>query len=158
MMSLPNVNHLIHAYKIAPWRMQRRRIGAVALVAIGVAMVFALYMDVSANASIAGREIQDLNAAIQISRQNSADLQTQFAEITSTRVMQERAIALGFRPMEPGEAEYLSVPGYVKPQPQIMYSAPQPALLAPSIPPAYTQSLLDWLDEKIRFSPARGLQ
>jgi len=155
--NIPNVHHFIHAYKVAPWRVQRQWIGNALLVVIALAMVATLYLDVTAKAAIAGREIQDLNAAIQASQQVSADLQTELAILTSSSVMQVRALELGFRPMIPEEAEYVVVPGYFEPKPEILAAAQLPQMSAPSIPPEYTESLLDWLDEKIAHS-TRGLQ
>jgi len=157
-MNLQTVNRFVHAYKIAPWRVQRQWIGGALLVVVTFAMIAALYLDVTAQAAIAGREIQDLTAAIAASEQASADLQTQLAALTSASVMKERAIALGFRPIEQDEVEYLMVPGYVRPQPEILLSAPLPQLSAPSIPPEYTQSLLDWFDEVLSSSSTGGLQ
>ena len=49
--------------------------------------------------------------------------------------MEQRAQTLGFKPMQPETVEYLIVPGYVKPAPEINLVAPQPQLSAPSIPP-----------------------
>jgi hypothetical protein len=148
-MNIQNVNHLVHAYKIAPWRVQRQWIGAALLSIVAVAMVATLYLDVTAQAAIAGREIQDLTAAITASQQASGDLQTQLASLTSASVMEERALDLGFRPIEPAEAEYLIVPGYFAPEPEILSSAPFPQLSALTIPPEYNESLFDWMDEQL---------
>jgi hypothetical protein len=156
-MNLQNVNHLVHAYKVAPWRIQRQWIGSAFLLVVVLAMVATLYLDVTSKAAIAGREIQDLTAAISESRQFSADLQTQYAALTSTAVMRQRALDLGFRPMKPEEATYLVVPGYSVPKPEILASAPLPQLSALSIRPEYNESLLDWLDEQIALS-SRGLR
>ena len=146
---MQTVNHLVHAYKIAPWRIQRQWVGNFLLAVVTLAMIAALYLDVSAQAAIAGREIQDLTSAITTSQQASADLQTQLASLTAASVMEERALSLGFEAMEPDEVEYLLVPGYAPPKPEILTSASLPQLSAPSIPPEYTQSLLDWIDQKI---------
>jgi hypothetical protein len=156
-MDLPNVNHFIHAYKVAPWRIQRQWIGNALLVVVALAMVATIYLDVTAKTAIAGREIQDLNGGINASQQMSADLQTELASLTSASVMENRALELGFRPMVPEEAEYLIVPGYSAPKPEILAGAQLPQMSAPSIPPEYTESLLDWIDEKISMS-ARGVQ
>jgi len=156
-MNIQNVNHLVHAYKIAPWRIQRQWIGGVLCVVVVLAMVATLYLDVTSKAAIAGREIQDLTAAITESRQISADLQTQYAALTSASVMRQRALDLGFRPMKTDEAMYLVVPGYSVPKPDILASAPLPQLSALSIRPEYNESLLDWVDEKIALS-SRGLR
>jgi hypothetical protein len=156
-MNIPNVNHFIHAYKVAPWRVQRQWIGNALLAVVVLAMVATLYLDVTAKAAIAGREIQDLNAGIIVSQQVSADLQTELATLTSASVMEQRALELGFRPMVPEQAEYLIVPGYTAPEPKILASAPLPQMSAPTIPPEYNESLLDWIDEKIALS-ARGIR
>jgi hypothetical protein len=144
-----NVNHLVHAYKVAPWRIQRQWIGSGLLAVVALAMIAALYLDVTSRAAIAGREIQDLSASIETSRQASADLQTQLASLTSARVMEQRALEIGFRPMESGEAEYLVVPGYSVLEPDILSAASIPHLSALTIPPEYNESLLDWMDRKI---------
>src|SRR5512147_2613478 len=106
-MNIQNVNHLVHAYKIAPWRVQRQWIGNVLLAVVALAMIATLYLDVTSQAAITGREIQDLTASIAASQQVSADLQTQLASLTSARIMEQRALEIGFRPMETGDAEYL---------------------------------------------------
>jgi hypothetical protein len=147
----------MHAYKIAPWRVQRQWIGNALLAVVALAMVATLYLDVTSQAAIAGREIQDLTASISASQQVSGDLQTQLASLTSARVMEERALAIGFRPMETGEAEYLVVPGYSVLEPDILSSVPLLQLSALTIPPEYNESLLDWVDKKIATS-ARGTQ
>lgn len=154
---MENIARLTHAYKTAHWRIQRQWVGLALLVAAAALMVAALYLDVTSQAAIAGREIQDLNLALTISEQNSADLQTQLAALTSSVIMRQRALALGFRPAEPLEMEYLIVPGYFVIEPPILSAPSRPQLSALTILPAYTQSLLDWLDEKI-MSSARGWQ
>lgn len=156
-MNIQNVTHLVHAYKIAPWRVNRQWVGTALLAVVALAMVATLYLDVTSQAAIAGREIQDLTAAININQQISGDLQTQLATLTSASVMKQRALELGFSPMESGQAEYLVVPGYSIIEPEILSSAPQPQMSALSIPPEYNESLLDWVDEKISSS-SRGMQ
>ena len=149
-MDLATVNRFVHAYKVAPWRVQRQWIGAFLLGLVCLAMIAALYLDVTARAAIAGREIQDLSAQMMLMQHRSADLLTELGTLTSTSVMEQRARDLGYRPVQPNEIEYLVVPGYVPPQPAILASLPQPALSAPTIPPEYTQSLLDWFDKKFQ--------
>jgi hypothetical protein len=156
-MNIQNVNHIVHAYKVAPWRIQRQWIGTVLLAVVVLAMVATLYLDVTSQAAIAGREIQDLTASISASQQASADLETQLASLTSARVMEQRALDLGFRSMEAGEAEYLVVPGYSVLKPDILSSAPVLQLSTLTIPPEYNESLLDWMDQKIATS-SRGNQ
>jgi hypothetical protein len=148
-MNLETVNHFVHAYKMAPWRVQRQWIGGFLLALVALAMVAALYLDVTARAAIAGREIQDLTAQMNSLQHQSADLQTELGALTSTSVMEQRALDLGFRPMEPAEPEYLVVPGYAPPEPEILSALPQAGFSAPSVPPEYTESLLEWFDKRI---------
>jgi len=156
-MNIQNVHHLVHAYKIAPWRVNRQWVGFALLVVVALAMISALYLDVTSQAAIAGREIQDLTASITVNQQVSRDLETQLATSTSASAMEQRALALGFRPMATGEAEYLVVPGYSVLEPDILSSAQLPQLSALSIPPEYNESLLDWMDAKISSS-SQGVQ
>lgn len=148
-MNIPNVNYYIHAYKVAPWRIQRQWIGSALLAVVALAMVAALYLTVTSSAAIAGREIQDLTLSITASQQVSGDLQTQLASLTSASAMERRALELGFRPMVPDEVEYLVVPGYAEPEPFVLGTDQQLHLSALTIAPEYNQSLLDWMDEKI---------
>jgi hypothetical protein len=148
-MNLETVHHLVHAYKMAPWRVQRQWIGGILLAVVMFAMIAALYLDVTARAAIAGRQIQDLTAAMRATQQTNADLQTHLAALTAVSVMEQRARDLGFRPVSPTEIEYVVVPGYAPPQPAILAGNSRPGLSAPLIPPEYTQSLLDWFDEHL---------
>jgi hypothetical protein len=155
-MNIPKVTHYIHAYKVAPWRIQRQWVGGALLAVVTLAMVAALYLIVTSQAAIAGREIQDLTYSITISQQVSGDLQTQLASLTSASAMESRALELGFRPIESDEVEYLVVPGYSEPEPFILNATQHLQLSALTIAPEYNQSLLDWMDEKI--SSSQGMQ
>ena len=143
------VDQFVHAYRITPWRLQRQWIGNFLGFLVAMAMVAALYLDVTARAAIAGREIQDLTSTLTSGRHAIADLGTQLAVETSAGVMQQRAVQLGFVPMKPADVEYVLVPGYSAPQPEILAATSQPEFRAPRIAPEYTQSLLDWLDQAL---------
>ena len=146
---------IIHAYRQAPWRVQRQWVGIFLLAVIGAAMVAALYLDVTARAALAGREIQELRSQITTVQRENADLETQLADLTSTEVMQRRAIELGYRPVLPGELDYVAVPGFVVPEPAILLAAEDTAPHIERQPAEYTQSLLEWFDERIRFGGPR---
>jgi hypothetical protein len=160
-MNIPNVNHTVinyvHAYKQAPWRIQRQWIGTFMLAVLGLAMVAALYLDVTSQAAIAGREIQDLSGEMIATQHANADLQTKLAELTSMSSMETRAQTLGFKSVDPGQMEYLVVPGYTEPVPEILAGAPSLRPSAPSIPPQYTESLIDWIDQRLRSTSTTSL-
>ena len=145
----------IHAHKQAPWRIQRQWIAAFLLLVIGAAMVAALYLDVTARAAVAGREIQELRMEMTTIQRTNADLETQLANLTSTAEMRRRALELGYRPVKPGELDYVPVPGFVPPEPTILLVAKDaPPRLQP-LPPEYTQSLLEWFSDRAEFGGRR---
>jgi cell division protein FtsL len=140
---------LIHAYKQAPWRVQRQYVGAFVLAVIGVAMISALYLQVTARAAAAGREIQEVRIQITAVQRANADLETQLAQLTSSAEMQRRAEALGYRPVKPGELDYVAIPGYAPPEPAILRAAEDVGFFPQPVPAAYAQSLIEWFDERI---------
>jgi len=141
---------IIHAYKQAPWRVQRQYVGVFLLVVIGMSMIAALYLQVTARAARAGREIQEMRFEITAAQRVNADLETQLAGLTSTIEMQRRALELGYRPVKPGELDYVAVPGYVAPEPAILRAADDVVQYTQTTPSAYTESLVEWLDERVK--------
>jgi cell division protein FtsL len=146
---------IIHAYKQAPWRVQRQYVGAFLLAVVGMAMIAALYLDVTARAAMAGREIQDMRFEITTIQRANADLETQLADVTSTKEMERRALELGYRPVKPGELDYVPVPGFVAPEPQILSEADDSAAQSQALPVEYTESLFEWLDGRVRGEGSR---
>jgi hypothetical protein len=160
-MNILNVNHTVinyvHAYKQAPWRIQRQRIGTFMLAVLGLAMVAALYLDVTSQAAISGRAIQDMTSEMIANQQANADLETQLAVLTSNSAMETRATTLGYESITPDQLQYLLVPGYTAPVPEILSGSSALRPSAPSIPPQYTESLMDWLDERLRSPSTTSL-
>ncbi len=146
---------IIHAYRQAPWRVQRQWVGVFLLFVIGAAMIAALYLDVTARAAIAGREIQETRFEITTIQRSNADLETQLAKLTSTEEMEQRAVALGYRPVQPGELDYVAVPGFVAPEPAILMAAEDVTVPDQTLPSEYSQSLLEWFDQRIKVGGAR---
>jgi hypothetical protein len=142
---------IIHAYRQAPWRVQRQWIGAFLLAVIGIAMVAALYLDVTARTAVAGREIQEMRVQITNIQRENADLETQLADLTSSAAMEQRALALGYRPVQPGELDYVAVPGFALPEPSILLAADDTAQAAQGLPTEYTQSLLEWFEDRAQL-------
>ena len=149
------VTQIIHAHRQAPWRLQRQWVGAFLLFVVGAAMVAALYLDVTARTAVAGREIQEFRSQIAIVQRENADLETRLADLTSSTAMQRRALELGYRPVLPGELDYVAVPGFEAPEPAILLAAKDATMGMKSRPAEYTQSLLEWLDERLTFAGPR---
>ncbi|MGE5376557.1 MAG: hypothetical protein ACM3XO_15975 [Bacteroidota bacterium] len=146
---------IIHAYKQAPWRIQRQWVGAFLLFVIGIAMIAALFLDVTARAAVAGREIQEMRFQILSVQRDNADLETRLAKLTSNEEMEKRALSLGYRPVLPGELDYVAVPGYVAPEPDLLRAAPDATIPQTSLPFEYSESLLEWLDKQIKSGGGR---
>jgi hypothetical protein len=146
---------IIHAYKQAPWRIQRQWVGAFLLAVIGIAMVAALFLDVTSRAAVAGREIQEMRFEILTTQRANADLETRLAKLTSSAQMESRARALGYRPVQPGELDYIAVPGFVAPEPDILRAAQDVTVPETSLPYEYSESLIEWLDRQIKSGGRR---
>jgi len=159
-MALPqasrSIQHLLRGSSQAAWRLQRQWIGALLVTALGLAMVASLYLDVTSQAAIAGRQIQEITTEVSAVRQANADLQTKLAQITSTDAMEVRAAALGYQPVDSGTLEYVLVPGFQPPAPAILLAGATFKPSAATFPPEYSESLIAWLGRHFGGMNAAG--
>ena len=153
-----SVEHLLHASRQAPWRAQRQWIGVLLLGALGLAMVASIYLDITSQAAIAGREIQDLSNQVIVVEQVNADLQSHLAEITSADAMEQRAASLGYAPADSAKLAFVLVPGFQAPPPEILVATQTLRPSAASMRPEYSESLISWLGRQLNGlgSPAPG--
>lgn len=138
-------NHLIQAYKQAPWRTATQN-GALFLIGVFIlACVIWIMLTISVKAADAGLEIQVLASDQLRLNREIASKRSQIADATSTEQMAKRISEMGFRPATGEDITYVTVAGYVGRQAKI--SAPPPEAILPPmlIKPSYTQSLSDWL-------------
>ncbi|MEX2143621.1 MAG: hypothetical protein WD740_03425 [Anaerolineales bacterium] len=148
---LKRSKELIQAYQQAPWRRQMQVIGLIAAGLVAVSLIGALYLNITARAATAGRQVQSLQRSVADLEQRIEDLNTKLAFITSIETMQQRATDLGFKPLSPNVLTYLKVPEY--------QGLPSGAQLAPRVgaqfstaarlPAEYTESLFDWLSSML---------
>lgn len=149
--------NLFQKYRQAAWRTQRQWVGLALILVVAIIMVSILYLGVAARTALTGRSIQSEREIIfEIERTNS-DLETKYANLTSTEVTQQRAKELGFTPAEPEDRIFVSVPGFAgepefRPVPSMVTSPATPIL------PEYTESLIEWLGKTISSSSANGVQ
>jgi hypothetical protein len=138
------------AHQQAPWRVQFQRIGLFLLVLVIGSLIASIYLYLSAQVADAGVEIWRMEATREAAYYDIESFQTELAENTSVNKMQERAEDLGFTRYSPQEVEYIVVSGYYGQQPAIIGDT-DPAEVIPGgiIKPAYTQSLWEWLMEKL---------
>ena len=141
---------IIHAYKQAPWRIQRQWVGAFLLAVIGIAMVAALSGCNCACSRCRSRRSRRCALRFSPSRRANADLETRLAKLTSSEEMKRRASALGYRPVQPGELDYIAVPGFVAPEPELLRAAEDVTIPETSLPSMNTRSLARmarWTDQ-----------
>jgi len=154
---MDNVQRISQVYIEAPWRKQLQYVGLFLLGVVLIAMVAFFYINVTARAAAIGRSIQLMQSEIEVIRRDIVDLETEMAELTSYSMMVNRAGGLGFYQVDPDEVIYLQVPGYQGRQPVSLGSSTAPPLpSASSLSPDYTQSLFEWLRERV-FDPAAPL-
>jgi len=152
-----NVTQIVQKYRQASWRVQRQWIGLFLLGLVLVAMVAGIYLNITTQANLAGRQVQNIKDDIITNQRTNADLETQLAALTSTEAMQKRAQDLGFQPVAPGDITYVVVPGYEPKQPIDLTSnvtSPANAIILPE----YTESLFDWFTRELVSSAPSGGQ
>lgn len=143
---LKKSQQFIQAYSQAPWRRQMQMIGFFAAAVASLALLAGLYLNVTARAATAGRQVQDLQDERAQLQQQIENLETNLAFITSIEVMQERATDLGFAPMLPGSITYLNVVGYEgRASVELAPRAGSNFGITSRMPAEYTESLFDWL-------------
>jgi hypothetical protein len=115
-----------------------------------IALVAGIYLNVSARSVAAGVEIQRMQAEMDVTRQSIHDLESQLADLTSSKTMESRAREMGFEPLSPDQIMYIQVPGYNGRQTPSMAPSMQPAVVqTQTISPAFTESLIDWVVKNV---------
>jgi hypothetical protein len=157
-LAMNNVTQIVQKVRQAHWRVQRQWIGLFLLGLVAVAMVAGIYLNVTVRATLAGREVQLLQATTADNLRTNSDMEVQLAGLSSVQAMQARAEAMGFQPVDPTDITYVVVPGY-QPQTGInMSSTDTSKSLGPVLLPVYTESLFDWLTRELASSVPTGGQ
>lgn len=150
---MESMQRLTQAYSQAPWRLQVQVVGLFLLGLVFAGLVAGVYLNVTARTATIGREIQDLQRKITETERTNANLNSTLAFLTSAGQMEQRAIQMGFRPVELAEPVYLAVPGYGGRQTANLAPAQGPVELPPpSMPSEYSESLLDWMQRELTRS------
>lgn len=153
------VSKLTQAYSQAPWRKQLQVLGLFLLLLVLVALVAGIYLNVTARAATIGREVLTMETRIEELKLLNANLETRLAIVTSATEMEKRAEDMGFVPIEREDVTYIVVPGYVPRQQAVIAPPPAPVVaVAAALPPAYTESLLDWIRESVMPALLRLLE
>lgn len=150
---MDRVRSLTQAYSQAPWRKQMQVIGLFLLGLVLIALVAGIYLSVTARAATVGREVLLMQDDLEKLQRENADLITQLANAKASSRMEERARALGFEPVGMDQILFLSVPGYTHSDRITLAPPPAPVVaVAASLPPDFTESLVDWLRQRAQAS------
>jgi len=156
-MIMNQVQKFTQAYSLTPWRKQIQGIGLFLAILVVGALVAGVYLNVTARAATVGRQIQRHRNRIEELEQDIADKESKLASLTSSVVMERRAQEMGFRPAAFSEILYMEVSGYSGRQSVTLASPPKNFVsVSPSLSPAFTQSLFDWIGEKVSLSPVNS--
>ena len=144
------VRNLTQAYSQTPWRKQVMVIVLSLLFVVFATLVAGVYLSVTARAATIGREILMMQANIDDLELTNSDLTTQLAYMNSASEMSKRAEVLGFVPVEKDQAIFVMVPGYIRRGQANLAPPPGPVNpVAATMPPGYSESLVDWLMKRI---------
>lgn len=147
---MKNAQSLMQAYIQAPWRRQLQFVGLFLVILVMLALLASIYLSVSATAAAYGRQIQQAQDDIIKLHHSIANLQSQLAELQAASNLREYVEEAGLHQAETGEIVYLPVSGYNGNQPVRLAPPPGPAVASrPGVAPEFTQSLFDWLVEKM---------
>jgi hypothetical protein len=130
-------------------RIQQQWVVSFVAVVAMLALLAGLYLNVTASASIAGRQIQNLEVEITANEQINADLETRIATLMANSVLEQRAQALGFEPIDRKTLQYMVVPGYFPSQAVNMVSGTTPGEVL-SESPEFNETLIDWMSKQIQ--------
>jgi len=152
--------NFLHAYKQAPWRTQLQWIGIFLLILVIIAAIAGVYLSISERAATSGRSIQNLEQDVTQLEIDINDLNSQIASTTSNLAMQERVQALDMVPVDPQQALYLEIPGYIPKESAVLAPpARSEGTDTSALLPEFTSSLWDWLTSQLRQTqPASEVQ
>lgn len=142
------ISRLVATARESSRRFQRQWIILFAAGVFALAAIAGLYLNVTANAAIAGREIQNIEAEITVNERANADLQTNIAMLLSNQVLEDRALALGFKPVAQDDLDYMVVPGYF-PSQGVTLVAPVTEVKTIRETPEFNETLIDWFKQEL---------
>ena len=142
------------AYRIAPWRKQMQKIITILLLTFAVACVTLVYLSISERMTDINMQIQALQEERAEYSRSIADLTTDEGILTSFKTMEERASRAGFTDIDFDDEDqyaYVIIDGYtgtgINTESQVQETSLTEVVSL--IKPEYTQSLQEWLYNRI---------
>ena len=153
---MDQVLKITQAYSQTPWRRQMQGVGMFLAILVLGFVIAMIYVDVSAEAATVGRDIQQMQATIEVLERSIADKHSQMAYITSAVEMEKRALEMGFQPVAPGEATFIVISGYGGRTETVLAPPSMPAAAQKlALSPEYTLSLVDWVKQELYLPASR---
>ena len=147
-----SVQKLTQAYSQTPWRKQVQLVGAILLCVLFTVLGASIYLNLNARISTYGREILLIQEEIQRAELENADLISQLGIIKSPAFLEQRAQEMGFESINRDEQLFIAVQGYTSRDSPKLAPPPKPIdKVTITIPPDFTESLLNWLQGKLFF-------
>lgn len=142
------------AYRMAPWRKQMQKIFTILLFTFVAACITLVYLSISERMTDINMQIQSLQEERAEYSRNIADLTTDEGILTSYKTMQERAARAGFTEIDfddENQYAYVIVDGYtgtgINTENPVQETSRTE--IVSLIKPEYTQSLQEWLYNRI---------
>jgi len=138
--------NLTQAYRQKPWRIQMQWISRVLTILVIVVLAVILNLNIISRSAHAGVQVRILEAERERLERTISGNRTTLAELTSAKVMKQRAKELGYQPVRQDQIEYIYMAGYLE-KDSLPVEIPLKRNQQNSnlINPVYTQSIWDWL-------------
>lgn len=140
-------NRLIQAYQQLPWRNQAGRLVLAFFLIVCFVMIAIIYLDVGGRVALYGRWIQDANWEIEQNEIAIKGLETNLAEITSVKMMDERAISANYHRIKNSEMLFLEVNNFPARQEADLSAIFNNSQNTNTLPREYTLSLVEWIQQ-----------
>lgn len=131
-------------FRKAPWRRQTQLLSGIAVVAALAVAIGSMALAETSRAAAAGRDVQQLRYAIQLSGFENMLLRSKIASASSVVELEARARRLGLVPFPADRIFHLQVAGF---ETSDQSSENQVDDASPDLP-VYEQTLRDWLIER----------
>lgn len=119
-----------------------------AVILLLAAILGAIYLNQASRIATVGRRVQIEQSDLETLKRENNELELQIAEAQSLDKLQQRAVALGFRPAASDEIEYLVIPNYpaatAEPPLERLQTAVSPIATSAAPPPITTMHQALW--------------
>lgn len=147
--AVANAVGTLQSYQDIPLQYYRQSITAFLAVLVVFTIITGLYLNITSRTALTGREIFSMQSKIIKSQRENANIETEIALLLSSKSLEERARAIGYKPLTSENIEYISVPGYYA-KPMVDLSTPVTQSMDIRKSPEFSESLFAWLARQLQ--------